>query len=157
MGRAAMANVTVKDLGLKDMIMAFEAINGLKASAGVPAGAKYPNGKSVAEIAAIQEYGTDKIPSRPFMRQTFDKNKNAIAKMSAAVLGRIQRRKTHRTVVASMVRELANGMAQAIKKEIKAGNFTPNAPSTIARKGRSEPLQDTERMVNSIRGRVDTK
>ena len=91
------------------------------------------------------------------MRQTFDKNKNAIARMSAAALGRIQRRKVHRTAVVSMVRELANEMAQAIKKEIKAGNFTPNAPSTIARKGRSEPLQDTERMVNSIRGRVDTK
>jgi len=39
--------------------------------------ATYPNGRSVAEVAAWQEFGTDKIPPRPFFRTMIkDKSPN---------------------------------------------------------------------------------
>lgn len=38
---------------------------------GVAEGAKYPNGQSVADVAYWNEYGTTKIPARPFITPTF--------------------------------------------------------------------------------------
>ena len=41
-----------------------------------------------------------------------------------------------------------------IKAKIASGDFTPNAPSTIKKKGRNQPLVDTGRMLNSVKGVV---
>ena len=51
----------------------------ISVQAGVPKGPSYPadrGGKSVAEVAAIQEFGAPaaSIPARPFMRPTFKNN-----------------------------------------------------------------------------------
>jgi hypothetical protein len=54
---------------LSDRAKLFE---GSVVKVGIPAGKTYPDGKSIAYIAAIQEYGAQEknIPARPFMRLT---------------------------------------------------------------------------------------
>ena len=49
-----------------------ELFQGSVAKVGIPAGKTYPDGTSIAYIAAIQEYGAPdvNIPPRPFMRLT---------------------------------------------------------------------------------------
>ena len=46
-------------------------------SNGSSAGNPYPDGTPVAAVAAFNEFGTDRIPPRPFMRQTIAKNQAA--------------------------------------------------------------------------------
>lgn len=104
--------------------------------------ATYPNGINVAQVAFNNEYGTDKIPPRPFMRNTIaDKKKDWIA------------------MVAPLVRRVGSEKAMLQLGEVIKGdivftilNFTnpPNAPVTIQRKGFDKPLVDTAQMSRSI-------
>lgn len=46
--------------------------NRLKLKVGVPEGATYPDGKSVAMVAAVHEFGTATVPQRSFIRGWYD-------------------------------------------------------------------------------------
>ena len=49
-------------------IRTLKAMDGITLSVGIDPTAKYPDGKSVAEVADFVEYGTRYMPPRPFMR-----------------------------------------------------------------------------------------
>lgn len=108
------------------------------------------NGETVANVAAYNEYGTNHIPSRPFMRQTADKHGKA--------WGSFAQRATNRVIDgmgAEQAKELIGNRAEGdMKKMVTQGDFVPNAPNTIKQKGSSTPLIDTGRMRNSISHRV---
>jgi len=53
--------------------------------------------------------------------------------------------------------ETAHFTASDMEKNIRDGDFTPNAPYTIALKGSDEPLIDTGAMINSIKVRERKK
>ncbi len=71
-----------------------KAMDGLEGKVGWFAGSAYPDGTSVAYVAAIQELGSParKIPPRSFMRSTaLEKNKawqNKASEISAAILAK---------------------------------------------------------------------
>lgn len=104
------------------------------------------------DIAVWNEFGTAKTPSRPFIRQCFEDNKEAVAQH----LGRTF------SVVAQGGRletELANvgqWYQDRQKNTLKSYPWTPNAPSTRKRKKSSKPLIDTSQLINSIRYKVET-
>lgn len=107
----------------------------------------YEDGTTVAQVAAWNEYGTEHMPSRPFMRQTVKENESKInnfanAEAAKAVVG-------SQNLGMSLER---TGMfiKSAIQNEITDGSFTPNAASTIRKKGSSKPLIDTGRMRQSV-------
>jgi len=106
------------------------------------------DGQSIAAIAAYNEFGTDRIPERSFMRSTFDeqhsKIKGIINKQYSLIL------KGHKTVKGSLGL-IGEYMEGRIKKKITDLKTPPNAPITIARKGSSNPLIDTGRMRASVR------
>lgn len=57
--------------GIERLRKVIKSFNGVKARAGWFSSAKYNgNGVPVARVAMWQEYGTSKIPPRPFMRPT---------------------------------------------------------------------------------------
>lgn len=113
----------------------------------------YPDGVTVAEIAASNEFGTknsdgtQRIPERPFMRQSVDNNKGTIATMGSEQLKAVVMGKADAEKALSVIGALQVGL---IQHEIRAGGFTPNAPSTIKRKGSSQPLIDEGRMRQSV-------
>lgn len=102
---------------------------------GILDNSKYPDGASVATVAFMNEYGTSKIPPRPFFRQTISEQKSnwtQLAKDSIKMGYSIEH--TLGLVGAQMQTDL----------QYKIMTFTtpPNAPYTIAKKGVDSPLRD---------------
>lgn len=114
-------------------------------------GATYPDGTSVATVAAIQEFGAPAagIPSRPFFR-------NMIAEKSpewGASLGRVAVSTGY-----DMDKTLAlmgEGIGSQLQRSILEFEGEPLAPATIAAKGFDKQLIDTGHMVNSVGYQVD--
>lgn len=108
-------------------------------------------GLSMAELGAVHEYGTDDghIPARPWVSVGAEMAANEVEKMFAEGLDAVLDGKL-------TPGELLDRAGLLVETEIKdyASNPTtpppPNAPATIARKGSSNPLIDTGRMVGSV-------
>lgn len=117
-------------------------------SVGFINGATYPDGKSVASVAYFNEFGTDKIPSRPFFRRM-------IAKESPTWGGKLVGAVKHTNFNFKKSMELlANDVEGALRQSIIETNDPPNAPYTIEKKGFNKPLIDTSLMIKSITSEV---
>lgn len=147
---SATFSIQEKDLGLDGIIRRAIAMDGdSHALVGIFEGAaaekKGAGPVSIAEYAAYNEFGTSKIPARPWMRTGFDANIAAIQKqMDGAALAALD---------GVQVRPLELGavaMQGALKASITDGAWTPNAQVTIDAKGSSKPLIDTGAMRNAV-------
>lgn len=105
-----------------------------------------PGTKTVAMIAAIQEFGAPKrgIPPRPFFRNMIAKKSPTWAKGIATQL-KITNYDVKRTLMIT-----GEVIAGQLRQSIIETNSPPLAQSTIARKGFSKPLIDTSHMINSV-------
>ncbi len=124
-------------------------------------------GPTMVELLAIHEYGalvnvgersrvSDRkvlpaaevvIPERAPLRRTFAANRAEMAKLTAPLAKAV--------MLGKMSIDRALGLLGAwgvseVRKTIAAGLPPPNAPSTIARKGSSTPLEDTGRLVGAL-------
>lgn len=116
--------------------------------------AAYDDGVTVLEVAMWNEFGTDKIPERSFLRAWFDDNRDrcriAVRKMlEQVVTGKYTREQAMQLVAQRFVGEIQKRIAQGIPPA--------NAPSTIARKGSATPLIDTGQLRSSISYEIDGK
>lgn len=100
----------------------------------------YPNGFKIAENALVQEYGNERIPPRPFMRNAF-KKKGDWANLFTQIWNR-GIKKAFLTV--------GNEIERAIVKSISSNIPPANKEATIRRKGSSKTLIDTGTMLNSV-------
>lgn len=106
------------------------------------------SGQDNVNKAVWNEYGTRKgVPSRPFMRRTFDKNKLQTQKLLKKYAKLVMQGKMNNRQALAQVGEIYSSM---MKKMIRTGGWPPNSPKTIAAKGSSKPLIDTGEMLNSI-------
>lgn len=108
---------------------------------------RYRSISQVAEIAAYQEFGTEFIPARPFMSTSFDESQVELTELKKKLYDKILegRLTTERALVI-----LGEFMSNKTKRKIKDITSPPNRPSTIKRKGSSNPLIDTAQMINSV-------
>lgn len=106
----------------------------------------YEDGTSVVEVAAYNEFGTSDTPARPFMKQAFEKSETKL-RNQGKVAGSALANGESAEVVLNKLGVLGKGIVQ---DEISSGDFAPNAPSTIAKKGSSTPLIDTGHMRQSV-------
>jgi len=115
-----------------------------KVKVGFLSNAKYPDGTPVAYIAALNEYGTSRIPSRPFFRGMI----SAKSPEWGPTLGRILKANNYNAELSlSLMGEYVKGQLQKSIRDLK----TPvNAPSTVQKKGFDDPLIDTGHMINSV-------
>jgi hypothetical protein len=105
---------------------------------------------NVAQYAAKNEFGSfsEHIPSRPFMRTTFiGDSMKQIQKTAQRIFTEVA--ETNRGAKEAL-EKLGLFIAGAIQRNIVKGNFKPNSPVTIARKGSSKPLIDTGTMRRAI-------
>jgi hypothetical protein len=109
--------------------------------------ADYSDGATVAEIAAWNEFGTEHIPARPFLRDSVDKNRDRIKNNCKAVLEAVATGKKTAKEAAAIIGAIQVGQIQV---EIRNGDFEANAESTIKIKGSARPLIDTGRMRQSV-------
>lgn len=108
--------------------------------------ASYPNGTSVALVAAVQNFGAPLrgIPPRPFFSNMIKEHQNEWPDQAAQLL-----RKTKYDVKTTL-KQMGEVIAGELRQSIIDTNEPPLAPATIARKGFDKPLIDTSHMINSI-------
>ena len=109
-------------------------------------GSTYPNGTTVATVAAIQEYGAPRahIPPRPFFRNMVAAKKGKWPKAIRDLL------KANGYDALRTLQQIGEAIAGQLRQSIIDTNSPPLSPVTIARKGFDKPLVDTGHMLNSI-------
>lgn len=114
---------------------------------GILDNSKYPDGTSVATVAFMNEYGTSRIPPRPFFRQTISEQKTNWTKLAKdAIRMGYSIEHTLGLVGAQMQSDL--------QYSIMTWTTPPNAPYTIALKGYDAPLRHTLLLHDSIKFEV---
>lgn len=108
-------------------------------------GLLYDNNIPVAQVASWNEFGTDTIPARPFIRNCIRNNRKKWIKLYKDNV--IRNNKLDLNYIANII---VGDVKTSIDKTIEP----PNKQSTIAKKKSSHPLIDTGRLKNSITYRI---
>ena len=103
---------------------------------------------TVLDAAIWNEFGTEIIPERSFVRSAFDKNRAKYEKTTKKLLIQIYQSKVS---VERALDILGLLIETDIKDMIRNGDFEPLSDVTIAKKGSDKPLIDTAQMINSVR------
>lgn len=107
---------------------------------------KYEDGTSIAQVAAINEFGASDIPERPFMRQSFENHEGELQ----AACDAAQRLVSSGSSAEQALQQIGVVAKGLVQDEIVNGGFVPNAESTIKKKGSEQPLIDTGTMRQSV-------
>ncbi|QDJ52811.1 hypothetical protein [Bordetella hinzii] len=140
------------DRGLQQHARLARALNGRGVKFGIQADAgKDPEtGADLLDIAVYNEYGTETVPARPFMRDFAEKNGKALGqamdRMAAAVQGGQLALDAALDQLGTFAEKHQKAHVQQSKKWAK-----PNAPATVKKKGSDVPLIDQGLMVGAIR------
>ncbi len=122
--------------------------------------ATYPDGKKVAFVAAMNEFGHRIVragktvgyaPARPFFRNMISAKKPEWP----AAMG--MQLKANGYDVAKTLDVVGAAVGGQLRQSIVDTNSPPLAPSTIARKGFDKPLVNTGHMLNSVDHQVVEK
>lgn len=113
-------------------------------------GATYPDGTSVAMVAAVQNFGSmvRGIPPRPFFTNMIRDKSPEWGEKLARVM-RANGYDAHRSL-----EQMGQGIAGQLQQSIVDTNAPPLADKTIARKGFAKPLIDSSNMINSVDSEV---
>lgn len=113
---------------------------------GFLADATYPDGTSVALVAATQNFGSPSrgIPPRPFFSNVIRDKSASWGSSLIAIL------RNQRYDVPASLALLGEGIAGQIRTSIQELNEPPLADATVARKGFAKPLIDDSIMINSV-------
>lgn len=102
---------------------------------------------SVAEVAAINEYGTENNPERPFMRNAYQRN---FDKLRFMVDKKYDDFLMARVSLFDALTAVGMFLQGEIQREIVNLKRPPNSPRTIELKGSSNPLIDSGQLRQSI-------
>lgn len=104
------------------------------------------NGVDMCDVAAWNELGTVRNPSRPFLRKSVDENEE---KINVFLEEQVQTLLTG-ACAKQILKEIGIFQKDLIQEKITDGEFEANAPYTIHKKGSNKPLIDTGRMRQSV-------
>lgn len=143
-------NVTVSsmDLGWERIQRELSDLNGAHVDVGIFAEAgAYPDGTSVAQVGAWNEFGTSDHPERPFMRQTYNVHgprfeTEGTVLISSAIAGSM--------TMDNALKAIGAIQASQVKVTITDWTSPPNSPATIAIKGQNDPLVHSRLMRDSV-------
>jgi len=140
--------VVDKDKGWKRIQIDVKSLNGRSVKVGI-IGNQQVDGVSVVDYAMYNEFGTSRIPARPFMSKTAELHTKDIIQFAEHLSGRLIDGKIGPT---KALQNIGEQYQKYIKQTIRDAKSwaAPNADSTIERKGSSSPLIDTGRMINSV-------
>ena len=111
--------------------------------AGFLQGATYPDGTPVAQVAFWNEFGTVRIPPRPFFRGMIAQDSGRWGSLLAGFL-----RGSYNSVRA--LRLMGEHIKDELQQSIVRFTTPENAPSTVKRKGFNKPLIDTGVMQRAV-------
>lgn len=137
--------------GLRAM-KSMEQLANLDICVGFQSDAVYEDQTTVAEVAYYNHFGTYTedgsvdIPARPFMDAMSNHKEELYDFIAGAVRGMYSGTLDAKTAL----NEIGTYAKALIQEEIVEGDFAPNAPSTIKKKGSSKPLIDSAHMRQSV-------
>lgn len=146
------------DRGWAAMFRAAKEVKERKVKVGVLAEGKGAetedqSGLTVAEIAALLHFGTDKIKKRPYLQMAFDQQREELVRMGEKLIGLVLLGKVP---IDKALGLLGAKLSAEAKKVITVGRqLEPNRPSTIKAKGSDRPLVDTGRLLNANTWAID--
>ena len=124
--------------------LASQSSGSLKVRVGIFESAKYDDGTPVAAVAFWNEYGTARIPPRPFIRNTVAAHKNEWPRQAAAIL------QANGGDMRQTLALLGEGVKGQIVETIQNFKQPANAPATVRKKGFDKPLIDRGTLWRSI-------
>ena len=128
-------------------IKALQDLDGLEVAVGFQAGqGTYEDGTDLVEVVAYNEFGTSTIPPRPFMKQSFENHPDKLGEIREQIIKRL----LSGASAEQAMNEAGVFLKGLMQEEIVTGEFVPNAPSTIKKKGSATPLIDTGQMRQSV-------
>lgn len=139
-----------RDFGYNELI---ESLEDLEQSDGIAVLVGFlaaDAGDDLLVYAAANEFGTEDIPERSFLRSTVDKNRAKYEASLARVAGHLADGKGARGRAERELQKLGLTAVGDVQQQIVDIKDPPNAASTIAAKGSSNPLIDTGRMRQSV-------
>ena len=107
------------------------------------------NGISVQDYTIFNEYGTSRIPARPFFRLSVG-TANAQNEIKEYMKQQVEQIIQGGMSAQQAYENLGTFIVQKIKKTIASGNFAALNPQTVKKKGHSKPLMDTHSLYESI-------
>ena len=147
-----MTAVIDHDLGYNRIMRDLQKLYGMEVVAGMlKDSGKAENGASYVDIATWNEYGTGRIPSRPFIRISADTNKAAWAKLAQQCVNDVIDGDSPRDAA----QVVGHRMVEDIRKVFGSSELKANAPATVRKKGRNEPLVDSGEMRRRVNFRVE--
>lgn len=156
-GVCEMSSIKIIDHGLSKIVGETARLADLEIAVGILSDKydeEYDNGMTLGEVATIQVYGTSKIPRRDFIGGTADAYREKAANVMQEKAGQVLDGNMTPEDAAEKVGEWLHGR---MNTHIDNGPWESNAPSTIKKKGRDEPLKDTKRLYNAIGHEVRKK
>ena len=141
--------VTDRDLGWKAIKREVERAQRREVAVGILQGSNDSEGASIAEYATYNEFGTEDVPSRPFMAMSFDEN---VAAINSDFNRQSKRLVTGEVTAEQALTIIGQKHAGRVQNTITGRNILPAlAPSTIAaKKGSTKTLVDTGAMANAV-------
>lgn len=109
---------------------------------------------TLLDVAMWNELGTVNSPPRPFLRQSVDDNASKISAFCGDQLQKLAQGTTDAETILKQVGVMQKGLVQ---EKIRNGDFEPNSPSTVKKKGSDKPLIDTARMRQSVNYAIQRK
>lgn len=147
---------------IKNLINETAKLNHEMLSVGITDSSKHSDSRlSVATIAAINEFGTqrhptggNRVPARPFMAPSMAKHKKEYVAMFAKDMPKVLLRLKSKNAMYEAVGKKA---VLDMKHFIKDGDFEPLSARQIKRKGHAAPLFHTFQMMDAIDYEVTKK
>lgn len=112
-----------------------------------------PAGFTVAALGVVHEFGVPSrgIPSRPFMRQTWDRHGESTKRLIRQMFKLLMTNKIKLYPAMGKIGAYYEGQ---VKTTIRNGVFQSNTAATLAKKKSSKPLIDTGLMRASVTHKV---
>lgn len=111
-------------------------------------------GTDLCGRAAWNELGTSRgIPSRPFIRNTVDLHQDEINQM----LDKMAEQVINGATAEQVLRQMGLYLKRQMQKEIKNGEYVPNAPETVRKKKSDKPLIDLGKMYDGVLYQIKKK
>lgn len=136
-----------RDLGWREFQRQLREARTIEVVVGVQQGEMNGDGEQIATYAAANEFGTEEIPERSFMRSAFDEN---VSELQQEMEGRYQQMMRGALTTRQALGLVGLKLQDMIKDKISSNIPPPNSEATIERKGSSRTLIDTSAMKNSI-------
>lgn len=144
MGRSS---IKERDLGWGRIRREIASMDGAAVTVGLHEEDAGPQDPNAVERGYFNEFGSDNVPARPFMRSTHDTQRLDWIKRMQIDFGRVMDGKLSGRGMLESVGRLATS---DIRRAVVNWDTPPNAPRTIAQKGVDDPLVDTGEMLDSI-------